>query len=692
MKYAAIQGARVFAIFGLAESCFSDLIPRVFQRSELFWPSHPGTAALGLLLYPLAGALFGAALGPGLVWWGRQRPEVTAERLRRRCEAGAAILLLLLFSLHLALRYPSSRSALLLGGLGLGWALLWALRLRFDGSPSRLEPLADPWLAMPALTGLAWIAFEWNPEPRLKLVFGLLLLAGLSTGLWWLRRWGTHRRIRGAGHGLALSLVAAWIGSLAVNRPPRPALPELPGAAAAVNQPPVILIVLDTVRADHLTLYGYRRNTTPRLERWARGATLFPRCIAAGNYTLSSHASIFTGLYPVRHGAHYAPRGARAQQRLGARFATLAELLAAQGYLTAAIVSNFPFFAGTGLEQGFQYLDARPRRSFWNIPWKPYMLKHRVLEAVRLWLILPPVKWYRDAAEVKLEALELLRRLRSRPQPLFLFLNFMDAHDPYVPPAPYDAQFPGKLAGFDWEGQYLELQREVISRRRAIAPAERRHLISQYDGALAYLDAQLGELFGRLERESWYRRALVIVTSDHGEAFGENAVLRHGLSVYQSEIGVPLIVKLPGSARPAAPGRSASHVDLLPTVLDVLGLEPPPGLDGASLIAAAPPAERLVLAESYPTPSLARLDPRFRGTGRALIQGRHKYISWGSGFQELYDLTADPMERHDRFDSDAALAAELRRSLEAWLQAVEPPAEPEALDAESHRRLEALGY
>jgi arylsulfatase A-like enzyme len=268
----------------------------------------------------------------------------------------------------------------------------------------------------------------------------------------------------------------------------------------------------------------------------------------------------------------------------------------------------------------------------------------------------------------------------------------MDTHDPYLPPPPYDRRFPGKNASFSWEADYWPLAEDILSGKREIAPTEQAHLISQYDGALAYLYDQLGVLCDRLRQDGWYDRSLLIVTSDHGEAFGEKSILRHGVSLYQSQINIPLIIKYPNQTSFVEIQSPVNLVDLAPTVLRSLGMELPEILDGSSLFDSEPPRGRFLVAESYIDARKVGLNRRYVGIDRAILSGRFKYMTFRTAPAELYDLVTDPSELDNLAGRDGPVSAELNRELGDWLQRVQPPAAPMLMEKENRERFEALGY
>lgn len=332
---------------------------------------------------------------------------------------------------------------------------------------------------------------------------------------------------------------------------------------AKSGAPNIILIILDTVRAASLSLYGYEKETTPELERWARRGVVFDNAISAAPWTLPSHATMFTGHLPPDHSADW-------QTPLDHHWPTLAEALHAQGYRTGGFVSNLIYATWEhGLARGFDHYEDYPA-SF------AMLLRHtlpgrKLTDARRLREILgsDQVIGRKSAGRLGGDFLRWMDRDTTRP--FFAFLNYYDAHDPYLPPQDYFRKFAGHFR-----------KREISPLRRAgpfvrgsqLSAEELREEIAAYDGAIAYLDAELGKLFAELERRGILDRTLVIVTSDHGEEFGEHDVFFHGHTLYRQVLHVPLILlglpSLPGGRRIAG---TASLRDLPSTVLQLLQVQ-----------------------------------------------------------------------------------------------------------------------
>ncbi|HMB67779.1 MAG TPA: sulfatase, partial [bacterium] len=561
----------------------------------------------------------------------------------------------------------------------------WSRRLRF---------VTSPWTAAALLTGLPWLtvhalsAATRGPKTAGVLLFpaALLLLAFL-----------VQRILRSRSQvPTVLTTLTVLLAAILLDHTAHVLAPQPPPAADdEPDRPNVLMIIMDTVRADHLSLYGYERETSPHLEELARRATVYRRSVASGDMTLTTHASLFTGLYGRTHGAHRSPM-TPAGRPLDRSFLTLAEMTATRDYWNAAVVANrgyvTPHF---GFDQGFHQFDSRGPVAFLGHP-IPYYLRRGVRTA--LVPFVPRAAYdrvVRSAEQINREAIAQLNHLAERDGPFFLFVNYMDAHNPYLPPAPYDTMFPGKDPTFTsvrygrlmWEMNKKGL--EKISRR------DREHITSQYDGAIAYEDAAIARLLSRLEDLGLWDETLIVITSDHGEALGDRFLVNHGVSVYQDQVGVPLVVKYPGQSTGRTVDVWTNSVDVLPTVLGATGLPVPDGLPGRDLAGlgiapGAPGEDRAVVAESFPTGAQAR----FHRMERALYAGRHKLIVNTEGKQELYDLVADPDESVNLF-AESAVTDSMQARLDAWLETTAERNDSTAvaeLDDEMRARLQALGY
>lgn len=423
----------------------------------------------------------------------------------------------------------------------------------------------------------------------------------------------------------------------------------------------VLFISLDTLRADHLTVYGYDRPTSPVLAAFAAGATVYTRAQAAAPWTLPSHASMFTGLYPQEHGAHTwpseafpgQPQGFLNVSPLAEEYETLAEVFQGAGYATAAVVANVAFLNKRfGIAQGFDHYDRRKGRA----------------QAVneRVW------EWLDD----------------HESDSFFLFVNYMDTHAPYNT-EPLEGRSFGPLGG---ENTLKRVTRLMFDPALEVPPILLRHLVNQYDTAIANLDLWLGELFDELRRRGLYDDMLIVITSDHGEFLGEKGLVAHSKDVYQGVLHVPLIVKAPGQSEGLTDPDWISHVHLPELILGHCQL--PSGFaprDSASL------SREIIVSENYYSRAKDLRAPwgsRFDRVRRVMVRGDLKYIASSDGVHELYDLARDPRELVNLLDQYTTPPHPLASALEAWLRA-RPPAPPAGsveYDQELLEHLRGLGY
>jgi len=470
--------------------------------------------------------------------------------------------------------------------------------------------------------------------------------------------------------------------------------PVVTGKPAASNSPNIVLVTMDTVRADHLPIYGYERNTAPNLTAFAAQATLYKNPIAVSNMTLATHASMFTGLYPSAHGAHSDPRNPTGRP-LRPGIPTVAGMLARNGYLSMAVVANHayldPFYE---VGRGFQAYDIRHPVPILNPEMSTdlrLLLRYGVRQLLDLFTSTAEFdRVSRRAEEVNAAAFDLLNDARSRQMPFFLFLNYMDAHGPYVPPAPYGDLFPGRLRHFS-DASYRQLELELVRKHQAVTPREKEHLISQYDGAVAYLDSELGRLLAGLKSRGLYDDALIIITSDHGENFGDRNLLGHWISLYQDEVSVPLIVKYPHQNQGKVVEGMVSQIDIAPTLLEAANITAPAAFAGKSLTQPVDP-ERLLYSEAFFPRAPYGGSKLYPKSQRAVYQGLKKFIELGIEKRELYDLAMDPGEKRDIYHDNQELAATFQTALTQWA-AHQPSISPAGSTPDQVlKQLKSLGY
>ncbi|RLE25752.1 MAG: hypothetical protein DRJ65_07025 [Acidobacteria bacterium] len=424
--------------------------------------------------------------------------------------------------------------------------------------------------------------------------------------------------------------------------------------SGARPRPNVLLIVLDTVRADHLSTYGYSKNTTPNLTALAGEGVVYERCLSPGSWTLPSHASLFTGLYPRDHKTTCElPRVLRRKYR------TIAEVLAENGYATVGFSNNAWLNAATGLQQGFA--------NFFDI-WRERRPDGRSADGID-----------EGAATTNERIFRWLDHDTNRP--FFMFVNYFEPHLPYRPPPPFDSKFVD--ANFDpimvaeARGWFhpRELGYVLKVPGMEVTDSEFEVMHSQYDGEVAYLDARLGELIEGFRERGLLDNTVVIITSDHGEHLGDHEMMDHKMTLYDALLHVPLVIRYPPAvhqgSRVSAP---VQLIDIFPTILDLCGIDEDQPED-SRLLPPSPqqaPPPRLSFAEfGRPTVFLEVMLKQYPGVeysqfDRSLVavnDGRYKLISGSDGRSELYDLHRDPGERNDIASENPDVVADLTNRL-----------------------------
>ena len=441
-------------------------------------------------------------------------------------------------------------------------------------------------------------------------------------------------------------------------------------------RPNVLLVVLDTVRADALSCYGNPRPTTPRLDRLAGEGTRFENAYATCFWTLPSHASLLTGLYPSEAGA------TSETNHLPERLTTLAERLTAAGYRTSAVVRNPWISVERGFGQGFE-------------------------DFVEDWRGDTGHEAEEERAAVDL-ATEWIHDRVGAGEPFFLFVNLNVAHLPYTPPEPYRSRF----ASEEWPQSRVDRLIKIeggwghLAGGLHLDEADFRLLRDLYEAEVSIADEHVGELLDAIEGLGVLDETLVIVTADHGENLGDHGLIDHVYSLFDTTVRVPMIVRYP--PRFAAGGvvdGLVSLIDIVPTVLDVAGVPmPDEGLEGLALDEPGIRDRPAVFAENErPINGIRLLEKWFPDFDSAAVDHQMRMIRTGD-FKliwkadvsaELFDLETDPGELIDLTPTRPELRNRLLGELRSWSLGIEPRVVPQAFesrDRESLERLRALGY
>lgn len=469
------------------------------------------------------------------------------------------------------------------------------------------------------------------------------------------------------------------------------------------KRPNILLIVMDSVRSSNLSCYGYYRATTPNIDRFAREAVLFEKAISEGCWTLPVHTSLFTGLYPLNHGLTIS------KSALPEHHPTLAQLLRENGYRTCCLTSNAYISPNTGLTQGFDVVE-----EVWRIT-NPRGIKRTKMSQLKVQLRKLGV-----LGEPLIAALSFAGRLRKilkrqkvksdkgaaltnqlaqkwlatadNQKPFFLFINYMECHEKYNPPHPYDRKFmPDHYS--PWRVLQVSPDKKQILKGSEKRKGEDLEIMTAlYDGELCYLDSKIGELLDYLKSQNLLDDTVVIITSDHGDSLGEHNELGHRMVLYEQLLHVPLIIRFPHMF---TPGTRVSHLvqltDLYPTLLEIAGVKAPSDANGfLSLCRVQELAKReFVVAENTAPKSLKSLEMK------AVRTERYKLIWKSDGKNELYDLLHDPLEQKNLIHENPRAAAHLQQYLEKWQrdhQAFQLETREAVFDDELSERLRALGY
>ena len=395
-----------------------------------------------------------------------------------------------------------------------------------------------------------------------------------------------------------------------------------------VNRPNVLLVTIDTLRADHLGSYGYAQAKTPVLDALARRGVRFANAVAAVPLTGPSHSTILTGLYPPVHGVRD-----NVIFSLGSGHPTIATLLKQQGYRTGGFVSAYPVAGGFGFKTGFDQFDEAFHEGAAGSAGAAERPANEAVDAALAWL------------------------QKESPAPFFAWLHLYDPHSPYRPPPPFAAEFRDR----------------------------------PYDGEIAFADQQLGRIMGWLKTSGHEADTVIAMVADHGESLGEHDELTHAILIYQATLHVPLIIAGPEVPANTVVAGPVGTVDLLPTILGLLKLDPPRGLIGRDLRSAFSgqrPAPELLYAESL----FSRLNCRWSSL-RALVEGDWKLIQGAE--PELYNLALDPGETRNLVSEEPERVRKMSDALRVAVRSMAPggdTAKANAVSPEQAERLRSLGY
>ena len=433
------------------------------------------------------------------------------------------------------------------------------------------------------------------------------------------------------------------------------------GGAGALDDPSVVLITVDTLRRDHVGVYGGGKAETPHLDAFAEDAVVFLDAVTPMPETAPAHATILTGLHPLRH------RVVSNGHRLSRGFKTVTEILEGEGFATAAFVSSFALDAERGLQQGFQIYDDDLTSSF------PGLARNNVLGwLIRGWMVFgrpasTPWLLERDGQDTNNRFYSWLDS--HQDMPFFAWIHYFEPHAPYAGSLDHAALLDG--------GEYSDAQRERLK--------------AQYAGEVERADALIGDVLAQLEARGLAEHTLVIITSDHGEMLGEHGLDFHHHGLHEEVVRVPLLIRAPG-LRPKTL-RITPQVrlmDISPTILDYLRMDPFHEAEGADLMGYAEGVRERPMWS-------ALLGRRSRSWSDGVLLGlrNHGVKYWedlGTGEEQLFNVHRDPTESDDILDEQPEAAATARRLLGPEKVAAKKLIPVEAQPAGTGAMLEALGY
>jgi arylsulfatase A-like enzyme len=697
LVWGILQGMAGWLAYAAIEFIVSSVVFGILRPYAMFTAWHWRLTAMLLVGFSAAGAAAGAVAAL-LVWFARRR-TLHRDNIPEVLEKTAGLTVTLAFLANLVAGFSDANGYV---PLLMVCALLIPTQVAAivsDQWRARLGLLTNYWITGALLLGagteikLREMGVAGQLGARLELWSWILLVAlgVIVAASIWLREFARIPiltfKVCALTIAIGLMLFATSVALSAFEGTPR-----VQAAAGEVRQsgrPNVVVIVLDTVRADHLSVYGYERNTTPNLKALAKDSTVYPNAISSSDITLTSHASLFTGMYASWHGAYCDPENAPYGRALNPQYPTLAELLKSNGYSTVAVAANLYMRVDFGLERGFDQFHI-PRPVALLPADMPFLLRRAVRRGLGLAFDIAQFDRLFSLSE-DIDATLFSALSNPGRQPFFVFLNYMDAHFPYVPPAPYNRRFPGQRSDFTQDD--LETEQRKVSDGGQASSIYLPHCLSKYDGGIAYEDEQVGKVVSWLKQHNAYENTMIVVASDHGEAFGERHRVGHGNSPYQNVVHVALMIKYPHSSHVGKESSPASLIDVAPTVLHSLGMETPRTMQGGDLNHPEALASRPLFNEAFPCPVMQPPDCRQGCMARSVYEWPYKFISSSNGKLELFDLSRDPQEEHTVYARQRDVANKMRDDLDAWMkQMPERPKQKQTLSHDDLQKLKSLGY
>jgi len=428
----------------------------------------------------------------------------------------------------------------------------------------------------------------------------------------------------------------------------------------ATDSPNVIILLIDALRADRLSCYGNSRNTSPNIDKFAKDSVLFTQAISQSTFTKTSVSSLFTSLYPYQHGVYEGntrdTENNITSDVLGEEEMTLAEVLLQNGFLTMAWVHNAQLRSYMGFAEGF-------------------------------------VEYDEPAGDIKSINKRFIRWIDwiGKRHRFFAYIHYLDLHDPYRPKPPYDTMYGvysdvySEIDFKDW-GRH---RKEIRENKRKLEKKDIDQLLAYYDGQLTYIDSQIGLLLEYLKKEGLYDNTLIIITADHGDGFMEHGFISHSNTPYDELLRVPLIIKFPKSVYAGKVVRSQVRlIDVMPTILDYLGIRTDSELSGFSLLNYLDDNRNKGKKIDFPKYAISE-----HHNTLSIRTEKYKYIHSPNKEDEFYDLSVDPKERNNIIDLRRDEAERFRKmALKVAQERKEKNTRKAVLDKKTVEELKALGY
>ena len=480
--------------------------------------------------------------------------------------------------------------------------------------------------------------------------------------------------------GVLVKLTASWIcllvGAVAASvflSPPR-TTSQAPASvpSSLLEKPNVILIMVDTLRADHLSCYGYKENNTPNIDRFASDSVLYKNTFGQSSWTKPQAATLLTSLYPSSHNTYLKPH------ILPDEIETLPEIMHSLGFYTLGIVNVIHFSTGFNFNQGFdRYNYLAPDFFFYAKDSSSHLCLYNILRLIRARFLSKQKQvnhYYQDARVVNQLAFDWLEDVKDSR--FFLFLHYMDPHDPYFA-HPYNGEGVARVSTPNPNPDQAEEIKQL------------------YDGEVSYLDHHFGKLIDFLKEEGLYENTLIVFTSDHGEEFFEHGGWWHGLTLYDEQIYIPLMIKYPeGQNRGIIKNEIVRTLDIAPTILDYINSKVPPTMQGSSLLKEyhlRSPQDQMVFAEENHENNI--LQSVRSDTWKLIIANQNN--PRGLSPQELFNIAGDPEEKNNRAASEKEKTEQMEAEINSYLDFARGQSAQEkvgAIDQTTEDRLRALGY